>query len=63
VEEILLNNLKEIDIPLLITDSKGSLLFANNLALSLFNIDNEKKHNTFHKNISFYNENDEKIKF
>ncbi len=63
MEEILLNNLKEIDIPLLITDSKGSLLFANNLALSLFNIDNEKKQNTFHKNISFYNENDEKIKF
>lgn len=63
MEEILLNNLKEIDIPLLITDSKGGLLFANNLALSLFNIGAEKKQNTFYKDISFYNENDEKINF
>lgn len=63
VEEILLNNLKEIDIPLLITDSKGGLLFANKLALSLFNINIGKKQNTFHKDISFYNENDEKINF
>lgn len=52
----------ETDIPLIITGSNGDLLFANNLAQSIFYIKTEEDREKFKKNIVFYNEN-EKLAF
>lgn len=61
VKDILLNNLNETDIPAIIISADGSLLFANNLAKSLFDLEAQERQNQLEKKLVFYNENNEKL--